>query len=112
MCLSIGIDYDSFWLMTPRVLDIHIQGFERRRREIDRQQYYQGAYFYEAISTALYNVLRNKKPAKDYRDRPFMEPPETDEERMDREIRQAILNEELWIADAHKKGLPETVINK
>lgn len=98
--------------MTPRVLEVHIRGFEHKRREIDRQQYYQGVYYYEAVTTALYNAFRNKgKPVVQYRDRPFMEPEETEEERLDKEIRQAILNEELWIQDAHRKGLPETVIN-
>ena len=98
--------------MTPRVLDVHLRGYELRREEIDRQQYYLGCYFYKALDIVLGNMMRPQgKPAENYLDRPFMQPQDTEEEKLEKEIQQAIRNEQLWIADARMKGLPETIIN-
>jgi len=63
---------DKFWTMNPRTLQPWFDGHFEWRKEQDYISYYQGVYFYEAVTTSLANMFR-KKGAKviPYRDKPF-----------------------------------------
>lgn len=101
--------------MNPRTLKPYFKAYELRRKETDREQYCQGMYFFEAVSVALANAFKGKnKPVIKYRDKPFFDSVEEEltEENYEQKLRQALLNEELWIKASRDKGLPETIINK
>ena len=58
--LSIGVDYDVFWRLNPRLLSAFVDADRMRKRELELQMYVQGRYVYDAVSLALANGFRKK----------------------------------------------------
>ncbi len=105
--LSIGVDYDVFWRLNPRLLTAFVDADRRRKRELELQMYVQGKYVYDAVSIALANGFRKKgtQPVdwleEPYRIIPFTE--EEEAERAEEERRKAIEFFNAMIP-AHKEG--------
>lgn len=74
-----------------------------------------GMYIESAVRVAVDRSLNGKKANQEYIKVPMLSELNKDEgimqEEIDnRELKKMILNEELWIANARIKGLPETKI--
>lgn len=60
IALSIGVEYDVFWRLTPRLLHAFVDADRLRKREIELEMYVQGRYMFDAVSLALANGFRQK----------------------------------------------------
>lgn len=74
-----------------------------------------GMYVESAVRVAIDRSLNGKKANQEYIKEPILSELNKDEgltqeEIDDRELKKMILNEELWIASAKIKGLPETKV--
>lgn len=73
--IAMGISYDDFWSLTPRKLNVIIDGYKLKRKIDDEKQWFLGGYMFEAVSIALGNAFRKKnQKAKSYfelLDKPF-----------------------------------------
>lgn len=73
---AIGISWESFWKMNPRIVKLHIQGFRQREEmEINKANmisHLLGLYFQESIASTVGNMF-SKKGAKPYKypEKPF-----------------------------------------
>lgn len=76
-----GMTYDEFWRDDPWLAKYYREAYVERRKEENRRDWLQGAYFYNAVATALGNAFRKKgqKPT-DYISEPLQIFPPTKEE--------------------------------
>lgn len=74
--LSIGVDIDSFWHLTPHSLSLIAQGYEiAYKRQIESNNamaYLQGAYVRDALLSTVGNMLSDKRSQKNkYPEQPY-----------------------------------------
>lgn len=92
--MSIGVEYGTFWRITPRLLRAFVDADRLRKRELETKMYIEGRYMFDAVSLALANSFRKKgtQPMnwleEPYRIIPFTE--EEEKERQEEERRKAI----------------------
>lgn len=67
-----GMTYEQFWYGDPMAARDYRRAYIERRRAENKRDWLQGAYFYNAVSTALANAFRKQgsKP-HDYLEEPF-----------------------------------------
>ena len=74
--IAMGIGYEEFWKLTPRKLNVIIEGYKIKRKVEDEKQWFLGGYMFEAVSIALGNAFRKKnQKANTYfelQDKPFL----------------------------------------
>lgn len=70
-----GLSYDDFWRLTPRKLNVILDGYKLRRKTEDEKNWILGGYIFEAVSLAMGNAFRkkNQKPKSYFEilDKPF-----------------------------------------
>lgn len=94
VALSIGVGYDTFWRLNPRLLKAFVEADRLKKRQTEFEMYIAGRYVYDAISLALANGFRQKGKAPEpwleepYRMIPFTK--EEEEERAEIERKKAI----------------------
>lgn len=79
---------------------------------IDEIMWSMGQYVFSAVHVAVGRLLYANEFTGEYPERPFTWPQKTDEEReaerMERELQEALRNEEMYIAHATAAGLPKS----
>lgn len=82
MALSIGVEYDVFWRLTPRLLRVFVDADRMRKRELEVEMYVQGRYVFDAVSLALANGFRSKgSNPQNWLEEPYRILPFTEEEK-------------------------------
>lgn len=70
-----GLSYDDFWALTPRKLNVILDGYKLKRKTEDEKHWILGGYVFEAVSLAMGNAFRkkNQKPKSYFEilDKPF-----------------------------------------
>lgn len=69
--MAIGVSFDEFWNGDYTQLKYRIEANRLMLEERNREMWIQGMYVYDAVTTAMYNVNRGKKPQKEYMDKPI-----------------------------------------
>ncbi len=81
--------YDQFWFGDPWIARSYREAYVERRKEENIRDWLQGAYVYNAVSTALANAFRKRgAQAVDYLEEPFQIFPLTAEEKAAKEARE------------------------
>lgn len=62
--LSIGVSYNDFWHMNPRILNAIGKGYNLKRKARDEEMWLQGLYNYRATATAISNCFSEKSKAQ------------------------------------------------
>ena len=62
--LSIGVSYNDFWHMNPRILNAIGKGYELQRKARDEEMWMQGLYNYHATATAIANCFSKTSKAQ------------------------------------------------
>lgn len=79
-----GIGYDEFWTLTPRKLNVMIEGYKLKRKIDDEKDWMLGGYVFEAVSLAVGNAFRKKnEKSLEYfkvRERPYTDSMEEERE--------------------------------
>lgn len=67
-----GMTYEQFWFGDPWLAKTYRKAYVEKRRAENARDWLLGAYFYNAVGTALSNAFRKKgsKPV-DYLEKPF-----------------------------------------
>ena len=55
-----GMTYEQFWFGDPWIAASYRRAYVARRKEENLRDWLQGAYYYNAVSTALSNAFRKK----------------------------------------------------
>ena len=75
-CIAMGISQKEFWQMTPRELNVFIEGYKLKRKTEDEQHWFLGGYMYSAFTIALGNAFRKKNTKEksyfELIDKPFL----------------------------------------
>lgn len=113
--LSIGIDYDTFWHLTPAELDIFVQANSNKKRQKDWEAWLNGQYTMKAVSVAIDHALNGSKAKSKYFEDPILwkildESELTEEERERRAMEAEIAKMNQWIENDRRRGLPETKV--
>ena len=83
--LSIGVGYDTFWRLNPRLLKAFIEADRLKKRQIEIEMYVAGRYVFDAISLALANGFRQKGQSPEtWLEEPYRLMPLTKEEEEER----------------------------
>ena len=96
--LSIGVGYDTFWRLNPRLLKAFVEADRLKKRQIEIEMYIAGRYVFDAVSLALANGFRQKGKAPEqwleepYRMTPFTAEEEEERARIERERAIAFFN--------------------
>lgn len=110
-----GMTYEQFWYGDPWLAKYYREAYVARRKEENSRDWLLGAYFYNAISTALSNAFRKKgAKAQNYLEEPFQIFKLTAEEKqakMEKEKAQA----ERWMrameAEQHRRKQAQEQMN-
>ena len=79
--IAYGMTYEQFWFGDPWIARSYREAYVERRKEENTRDWLQGAYIYNAVSTALANAFRKKgTKTVDYLEEPFRIFPLTKEE--------------------------------
>ena len=69
------MSFAEYWEGDPILTQYYRKAYQIKQEETNFNAWLQGMYFYDAMSTALYNALRGmgktKPPAKDYAKQPY-----------------------------------------
>ena len=80
--MAMGMSYHEFWHGDYTQWKFWEEKHQRRLKEENEMLWLQGAYFFNAISTALANAFRERgKPPSSYLEEPIRITPMTEEER-------------------------------
>ena len=80
-----GMTYDQFWFGDPWMAYYYRESYKARRRDENYRDWLQGAYFYNAITTAMANAFRKKgQKTHDYIHEPFRIFPMTEAEKAEK----------------------------
>ena len=105
--LTIGVNYDTFWHLTPAKLDIFVSAHNNKKRQKDWESWINGQYTLRAVSVAIDQAMNFGEPVL----WKFMDESElTKEEREKREMDAEIAKMKQWIANDQARGLPETKV--
>ncbi len=84
-----GMTYNEFWHGDPWLAASYRRAYVERRKAENTRDWLQGAYFYNAISTAMANAFRKKgaQPVN-YLEEPFQIFPLTAEEKAEKQAKE------------------------
>ena len=84
-----GMTYDEFWHGDPWMAASYRRAYVERRKAENMRDWMQGAYYYNAVSTALANAFRKKgaRP-QNYIEEPFQIFPLTPEEKAEKQAKE------------------------
>ena len=80
---AIGITWEEFWKMNPRILDLHIKAHQEWIKEQDYLAWLQGRYIYHGFSVALSKSF-SKNSTAEYPEIPYLEKTSSEEEKAQR----------------------------
>lgn len=110
-----GISWHDFWEMNPRIIKVISKGYKEKIKQHDYLAWLFNQYTLSAVSVAIEHCLAGKKAKLKYIEEPilskaFENDGLTEEEIYEKELKKALLAEEMWINASKNKGLPETKI--
>lgn len=83
--LTVGVGFDVFWRLNPRLLKPFIDADRARKRQTETEMYIKGRYMFDAVSLALANAFRSKgQQPVTWLDEPYRMVPFTAEEEEER----------------------------
>ena len=59
-CNAMGISWEQFWDMNPRIINAHKEGFKLKRQEENAMLYLGGAYTKAALEATVGNMFKKK----------------------------------------------------
>lgn len=72
-CLLIGISYDQFWKINPRIVKVYQEAYRLREKKIDEEAWMLGAYINNAVTVSIDHCLNGKKATSKYYEKPFLQ---------------------------------------
>lgn len=96
----------------PADLQPYADAYSLEKKQRDNEMWmWMGSYGLSAVAVAVEHCLAGRKARSKYIERPVMEQQVTDgKEITEKDIRKAIITEQMYMAAAERKGLPETII--
>lgn len=70
---KMGVSWNEFWEMNPRILSAIQKGYEEKRQDKDLMMWLQGQYELSAFYTAIENLFLGKKSKSKYFDKPILQ---------------------------------------
>lgn len=112
---AMGVSWQEFWSMNPRIIKLLIKGHEEKIKEQDYLAWLFNQYTLFAVSVAVEHCLAGRKAKSEYIKEPILSKAFennglTGEQITEKEIKKAILIEQRYMAMAINRGLPETII--
>lgn len=87
--LTLGISYNDFWHMNPRIIKIHLKAQKIKEQMIDEKLWRMGLYVESAVATAVEHNLAGRKAKSQYVKKPFLQEAQISEKKELTEERKA-----------------------
>lgn len=88
--MVMGIGYEEFWRLNPRILNVIVEGYKLRRKVHDEELWMLGGYVSYAVEIGIGNAFRKKndKPHSYFEviDKPFLKSGEVSEEQKKKQL--------------------------
>lgn len=106
-----GISWEEFWNMNPRILKAIQMGYDEEIKRKDYLNWLSGQYTISAILVSLDTFMNGEKAKSEYMEKPILvqvekEASMTEEERIELAMQKEILAMEAWIENDKRRGLP------
>lgn len=85
--ILIGISWDEFWNMTPRILRAYAKAEDLRRKRADQEAWLNGSYTHHAVMAALDKGFNGKKSKLNYLEKPYSEQAELQKQKADSQVK-------------------------
>lgn len=72
-CLALGISEELFWTLNPKKLHPYLEAEKLMQEKRDAEMWRMGMYVYDAVRTAVGNVVNGRKSQAKYMDKPLLE---------------------------------------
>ena len=72
-CLALGISEELFWTLNPKRLHPYLEAEKLIQEKRDAEMWRMGMYVYNAVQTAVDNVINGRKSQAKYMDKPLLE---------------------------------------
>lgn len=72
-CLALGISEELFWTLNPKRLHPYLEAEKLMQEKRDTEMWRMGMYVYDAVRTAVDNVVNGRKSQAKYMDKPLLE---------------------------------------
>ena len=82
---AMGVSWDEFWHMNPRILAAIADGYKQRIRHADYMNWLNGHYILSAVAVAVERNLAGKKAKLEYDKKPILEQVEEENKPMSEE---------------------------
>ena len=112
MYMSMGMTFDEYWHSSFDRYKYYRKAWKAKREEENRRDWLLGAYFYNAVGTALGNAFRKKgQRAQNYLEEPFPIFPLTKEQAAEKEAREIERMDEQLHAWVQRMKAQEEITN-
>lgn len=105
--MSIGMTFDQYWYGDVRMTKAFVGADRLRQERMNNEAWWQGMYFFHAMSSALHNSRRTKEsdPVSKYPEKPYeiFKKEETGKERETREEKER-LQAKLYMQQMMRAG--------
>ena len=91
--LAIGVSYETFWTLNPRLLKPFVEAYKHKQKILDEQMWLMGIYVHEAVGIVLGNAFAKKGAKKlEYLKEPLMKRQTTETELTEEEKMEQVKN--------------------
>lgn len=112
MTKGYGFTAHDIDMSCPADLQPYADAYSLERKQRDNEMWmWFGSYGLSAVAVAVEHCLSGKKAKLKYIDKPVMAQQNDEKKEItEKDIRKAIIIEEMYMVAAERKGLPETII--
>ena len=84
--MAIGVDYNVFWSLNPRLLKPFVKAYELKRKMEDEKMWMMGMYVENAVFVAVEHNLAGRKAKNKYMEKPLLQDIKSDNSEKPKEM--------------------------
>lgn len=95
--LSIGMSSEEYWNGDPTLTRGFREAFKIKQENVNREAWLNGLYFYDAVTSAMTRLNKDKSSHKDYAAKPYSFTSEEIKEEKKNKVLEAEAQAEVWM---------------
>lgn len=95
--LSIGMSSDEYWNGDSSLPKHYRKAYQLKQENVNREAWLHGLYVYDAVTSAMTRLNKDKHSHKNYAAKPYSFTPEEIEEENENKVAEAEAQAEVWM---------------